>query len=244
MIRRHTKSAIFMHWFNAVCWIFLLFSGFALLAGDMQPVGAWWRDLWQGLFGERGLIVAHLVVGTIWCLCYAICILMFARRDVLPFLCEILRFKGKSDLVWCARKGLWLVIGPRRMKRLGLDPTLPPQGFYNAGQKMVAVIAILASLGLAVTGLVLGFCSGNSALAVSQKALQYCLVIHFACAGLMAIFLPVHIYMAALAPGEGPALRSMLTGLVPAKHVREHNPLWYAELKQSGKMVQTDTNTR
>lgn len=130
------------------------------------------------------------------------------------------------------------------MKRLGLDPTLPPQGFYNAGQKMVAVIAILASLGLAVTGLVLGFCSGNSALAVSQKALQYCLVIHFACAGLMAIFLPVHIYMAALAPGEGPALCSMLTGLVPLKHVCEHNPLWYAELKQSGKMVQTDTNTR
>ena len=100
------------------------------------------------------------------------------------------------------------------------------------------------SLGLAVTGLVLGFCSGNSALAVSQKALQYCLVIHFACAGLMAIFLPVHIYMAALAPGEGPALRSMLTGLVPLEHVRKHNPLWYAELKQSGKMVQTDTNTR
>ncbi|MBU3832375.1 MAG: hypothetical protein H9993_06640 [Candidatus Desulfovibrio faecigallinarum] len=100
------------------------------------------------------------------------------------------------------------------------------------------------SLGLAVTGLVLGYCSGNSALAVSQKALQYCLVIHFACAGLMAIFLPVHIYMAALAPGEGPALCSMLTGLVPLKHVCEHNPLWYAELKQSGKMVQTDTNTR
>ena len=31
MIRRHSRSAIFMHWFNAICWIFLLFSGFALL---------------------------------------------------------------------------------------------------------------------------------------------------------------------------------------------------------------------
>ena len=44
MIRRHSRSAIFMHWFNAVCWIFLLFSGFALLAGDMQPVGRWWEE--------------------------------------------------------------------------------------------------------------------------------------------------------------------------------------------------------
>ena len=38
----------------------------------------------------------------------------------------------------------------------------------------------------------------------------------------MAIFLPVHIYMAALAPGEGPALRSMFTGYVPESHVQHH----------------------
>lgn len=47
------------------------------------------------------------------------------------------------------------------MRRLGLDPELPPQGFYNAGQKLVAVIAVLCSLGLALTGLILVFVSGR-----------------------------------------------------------------------------------
>lgn len=31
----------------------------------------------------------------------------------------------------------------------------------------------------------------------------------------MAVVLPIHIYMAAFAPGEGPALRSMFSGIHP-----------------------------
>ena len=66
-----------MHWFNAVCWIFLLFSGFALLVGDMQPIGQWWIDFWHGMFGGRGLLVAHLIVGSVWVIVYACYILLF-----------------------------------------------------------------------------------------------------------------------------------------------------------------------
>ena len=98
---------------------------------------------------------------------------------------------------------------------------------------MVAVIAVIASVGLAVTGVVMGFFSGNVDYAVSETVLQWCIFIHFCCAGIMAIFLPVHIYMAALAPGEGPALRSMFTGFVPEHHAEHHNPLWYASLKKN-----------
>lgn len=234
MIRRHSRSAIFMHWFNAVCWIFLLFSGFALLAGDMQPVGRWWEECWQGLFGDRGLLVAHLAVGTLWVAVYALYLVVFGRREALPFLREVTSFDVKSDMLWCAKKGLWLVLGPKQTRKLGIDPALPPQGFYNAGQRLVAVLAVLSSAGLAVTGLVMGFCSGTSEWAVSESVLQWCIFAHFCCAGLMAIFLPVHIYMAALAPGEGPALRSMFTGFVPKSHAEHHNPLWYAALKKNG----------
>ena len=45
MIRRHSATAIFMHWYNAACWLLLLFTGFALLANPlMQPVGDWWSS--------------------------------------------------------------------------------------------------------------------------------------------------------------------------------------------------------
>ncbi len=244
MIRRHTRSAMGRHWFIAVCWLFLRFSGFALLAGDMQPVGAWWRDLWLGLFGERGLLVAHLAIGTVWVAAYALYIALFCRGDVLPFLRAISVFHVGSDLEWCAKKGLWLVLGPRWTMRLGVDPALPPQGFYNAGQRMVAIVAIAASVGLAVTGIVMGFFSGNAAHAVSGEALQWSIVIHFCCAGVMAVLLPVHVYMAALAPGEGPALRSMFTGCVPEEHAARHNPLWFEALRREGRVGTESDGTR
>ena len=114
------------------------------------------------------------------------------------------------------------------MRKIGLDPDLPPQGFYNAGQKYVAIAAVLCSLGLAASGAVLLFSREAWA---SQPFIHWLILLHFCCAGLMAILLPVHIYMAALAPGEIPALRSMFTGTVPVDYVKHHNSLWYAEMQ-------------
>lgn len=231
-VRRHSASAIFMHWYNAVCWLLLLFSGFALLANPlMQPVGEWWSSLWTGLFGPLGLLRLHVVIGMAWVVMYAVYLVFRIRSEALPFLREITDLHPVSDMIWCMRKGMWLVLGEKLMRRLGLDPELPPQGFYNAGQKLVAVIAVLCSLGLALTGLLLVFVSGRPG---TEELLRICLLVHFCCAGLMALFLPVHIYMAAFAPGEAPALRSMFTGFVHLEHVRHHNPLWFRKLMENG----------
>ncbi len=234
LIKRHNKSAIFMHWFNAACWIFLLLSGFALLAGNMQPIGAWWSRLWTGVFGQAGLLHAHFIVGAIWVVVYLIYILFRSKGDVLPFLREIFRVHPVSDVIWCMKKGLWLVLGEKNMQKLGVSPEMPPQGFYNAGQKWVAILAVFSSLGLIATGIVLSLgLFGYLAFDGAASLLQIVLLIHFICAGVMAIFLPVHIYMAALAPGERPALKSMLTGMVPSDFVKHHNPLWFKELAEN-----------
>lgn len=228
MIRRHSPSAILMHWFNAICWLLLLCSGFALLDNPhMQPVGEWWSRLWTGPLGAGGLLTLHAAAGLAWVAGCALYLLARLRREALPFLREILAIRPAPDLAWCLRKGLLLTLGPRAMRRLGLDPALPPQGFYNAGQKLAAVAAVLSSIGLAATGLALVFAAGRPGMA---GLLQWCLLLHFCCAGLMAVVLPIHIYMAALAPGEGPALRSMFTGFVPEEFARHHNPLWFARL--------------
>lgn len=228
-IRRHSKTAIVMHWYNAASWLLLLFSGFALLSNPhMQPVGGWWTDLWEGAFGALGLLRLHVVLGLAWIAVYAVYLLFRTRGEALPFLREVTDMHFPSDFVWCLRKGMGLVLGETLMRRLGLNPELPPQGFYNAGQKLVAVIAVLCSLGLALTGLAMTFGAGR----LPEGALQGCLLAHFSCAGLMAVFLPVHIYMAAFAPGEAPALRSMFTGFIPLEHVRHHNPLWFKKLEE------------
>lgn len=234
MIRRHSATAIAIHWFNAACWIFLLLSGFALLANPAtQPIGDWWPRLWAGIFGESGLLRAHIVVGTAWAAVYVLYLALRMRREAWPFLREITRLSPKADLIWCLKKGLWLITGSKTMRRLGVDPQLPPQGFYNAGQKMVAILAVLASLALALTGGLMVLLADRPG---TEALLQWSLLVHFCSAGSMAVFLPVHVYMAAAAPGEGPALRSMFTGYVPESFVERHNPLWYAQLREEGRL--------
>ena len=231
MIRRHTPSAIFMHWFNALCWLLLLASGLALLANpDMQPVGAWWPRLWNGALGAGGLLDLHVTLGAAWLAVYVVYCLLNLRREVLPFLREIFRLTPGQDLAWCLRKGLVLTLGEPAMRRLGLNPELPPQGFYNAGQKLFAIAAVTGSLGLVLSGVLLALSRG---LTDAENLVQWALFVHLACAGIVAVGLPVHIYMAALAPGEGPALRSMFTGTVPEAFARHHNPLWHGRLDRN-----------
>ncbi len=233
MIKRHSSTAIAMHWFNAACWLFLLFSGFGILSNNlMQPIGNWWARFWDGIFGgASGLLNAHISVGVLWIAVYAVYLIFKMRAEAWPFLREITDLNPKSDLLWCFKKGLWLVTDAKTMRRLGVDSELPPQGFYNAGQKLVAILAVLASLALVVTGSLMLYYAD---IAGSEGLIQWCLLIHLCAAGLMAIFIPVHIYMAACAPGEGPALRSMFTGVVPESFVRHHNPLWYEKLRKQG----------
>lgn len=231
MIRRHSRSAIFMHWSNAVFWLFLLFSGFALLDNPyMQPISQSWVDFWNGLIGgPYRLLNAHVIVGGVWVMLYTIYLLFRFKSEALPFLKEITDLHPTSDMVWCMRKGLRLTIGEKAMRKMGMATELPGQSFYNAGQKLAAIAAVLSSLGLAATGILMVHMAGDAG---AEAMLQWCLLVHFACAGLMAIVLPIHIYMAALAPGEAPALRSMFTGFVPKSFAKMHNPLWYKKLSE------------
>ena len=230
MIRRHSIWGIFLHWSNAVCWLFLLFSGFALLANpEMSPIGQWWTSAWSTLFGGLyPLLSAHVAIGMVWIALCLVFVVVRGRKEALPFMKEITSLHPVSDMTWCIRKGLRLTVGEKFMRRMGMDPALPPQGFYNAGQKLAAIAAVASSFGLIVTGCIMVFAGPHAG---TEPLLRWSMLIHFCCAGIMAIVLPIHIYMAALAPGEGPALRSMFTGFVPEDFVRRHNPLWFKELK-------------
>lgn len=234
-VKRHSYAAIFMHWFNALCWILLLATGFGLISNEtLQPVAGWWVRFMESVFGGgAGLLTTHVTIAVTWIAVYALFLLLRWKADAWPFLREIFNLSPRTDAVWTVRKGFWLVLGPKAMRRMGLDPNLPPQGFYNAGQKYVAIAAVLCSLGLVVSGAILLYTREPGA---SLVLAQWLIFIHFLCAGIMAVALPIHIYMAALAPGEAPALRSMFTGSVPAEHVKHHNPLWYEELVREGKI--------
>ena len=225
MIQRHSKGAIFMHWFNAVCWITLLLSGFGLINNhELQPVGMWYVDFWHALLAPQNILVLHVTLGVVWVAVYAAYTLVRLNREAIPFLREIFTFNPRSDMVWLFRKVLHLTVGENVMRRQGLPTDLPPQGFYNAGQKMFAVPAVLCSLGLIASG---GIMLLSRSWADGSVVVQWAIALHFLCAALVALGLPIHIYMATIAPGEGPAFRSMFTGYVPKEFAKHHNTLWY-----------------
>ena len=239
MIKRHTKGALRMHWFNAACWFTLVLTGLGLLDNEfLQPVGMWFVNFWRAI-GLQGsdLLVIHATTGAIWITVYTLYVFIRFRSEALFFLGQVTRFNPKDDIVWIIRKSLTLVLGPGLMRKLGLDPTLPPQGFYNAGQKMFAVPAVLGSLGLMATGIILLLSrSWTGDIAI----VQWAIAIHYLCFMLVILGLPVHIYMATIAPGEGPAFRSMITGSAPEDFVKHHNPLWYEQLQAKEKGAQAN----
>ena len=243
MIKRHTKLSIFLHWFNAASWMFLLATGIGLINNsDLQPVGMWWTNLMWGLFGSgENLLRAHVIGGIMWAgvfLIYAI----FGIKQVGLFLKEIFSYSPVRDFMWLVKKGIQMTLGTRALKSLGkmlekrgaspeiAAPRIPDQGFYNVGQKMFAVPSVLGGVVIAVTGIIMAL---SNVYFTNTAVVRWAILIHFVTAGLVFAGLLIHIYMASIAAGERPAFISMFTGNVPEEYAKHHHRLWYEEVKES-----------
>jgi formate dehydrogenase subunit gamma len=153
--------------------------------------------------------------------------LVFICSETVPFLKEIFTFSRRNDGLWLTRKMIMMTAGSSVLRKLGQKPELPEQGFYNAGQKMFAIPAVLGGIVIACTGLIMTF----SKLFNDPHPVQWAILIHYTGVCLVFAGLLVHIFMASIASGEQPAFRSMFTGVVPEDFARQHNPLWYRAVK-------------
>jgi formate dehydrogenase subunit gamma len=222
-----------MHWFNAACWLFLLGTGLGLLEnGDLQLFGGAWSRWMRTLFetGDR-LLLVHEIVGILWAAGFLVYGIFRLRKAVWPFIREIFTISPGRDIPWLFKKGVLMTLGPGVLKKLGMDPALPDQGFYNVGQKMFAIPALFGGFFIAASGIVMVL----SRIAFTDPTwVQWAILVHYLGAGLVSAGLLIHVYMASLAPGERPAFNSMFTGYVPEEFARHHNRLWYEEVRERG----------
>ena len=219
-IKKHHVAIIALHWFNGYVWFFELLTGLALISSPLFRVAPqWYIMIVEGIFGSRAnMLTAHIAVGLVW----IVVLLVYGTFGFHTYLRgEILR----KEVFTLERDDIrWLIIRVRTLLRL-TDEQLPPQGHYNAGQKVFALLVYAMVPVIMVTGLVMAF------RLFGAEAVGWAVVIHFGAVGGVVAGLFVHLYMGSVFPEEKPAFFSMITGNVNELHVYRHHFKWWREVK-------------
>lgn len=231
-IKRHTGSAIFMHWFNAICWLLLLITGLGLIRNEtLSPVGMWLPNLMQLIFGKGAVLFnIHVIIGIIWAVVFLLYALINPKQNLFRFIKEVFAISPSRDIAWLFKKGIMMTLGKKQLQKLGHSPQLPPQGFYNVGQKLFAIPSLLGGIVIVLTGVLMLL---SKFVSIAPGVVQWSIVIHFITVGLVFAGLLIHIYMAAIDPGERPAFKSMFSGEVPESFAKHHNAEWYQGVQQN-----------
>jgi formate dehydrogenase subunit gamma len=220
-IKKHHVAIMLLHWFNAFVWLAELVTGLALVSSPhFRMVPRWYVSIVQGVFGTRAnMLEFHVVVGLSWIgvfLVYG----LFGYRTYLG--AEVLRKEIALD-----RDDLrWLVVRVLRILGRSEEP-LPPQGSYNAGQKLFALLVYAMIPVVMLSGLVMAF------QLLGPRAVGWAIVLHLAAVGAVVCGLIVHVYMGAVFPEEKPAFFSMITGTVHELYAYNHHFKWWREMKQA-----------
>jgi len=218
-IKKHHVAIVLLHWFNAISWLLELSTGAGLIVSPYYRFAPmWYLQMMEGLFGSRAnMLRFHIAVGLTWTavfLVYAI----FGFRSYLRI--EVLQNEvglDADDLRWLRVRAL-LLLG-----RTG--ESLPPQGVYNAGQKLFALLVYAMVPLIMLTGLTITFHWFGTAI------VAWAMVLHFFAVGMVVSGLMIHVYMGAVFPEEKPAFYSMITGVVDELYAYRHHFKWWRAVK-------------
>jgi Cytochrome b subunit of formate dehydrogenase len=218
-IKKHHVAIVLLHWFNAISWLIELSTGAGLIVSPYYRFAPmWYLQMMEGIFGSRAnMLRFHIAIGLIWTavfLVYAI----FGFRNYLRI--EVLQNEiglDRDDMLWLKVRTL-LLLGRTK------DP-LPPQGAYNAGQKLFALLVYTMVPLIMLTGLTMTFHWFGTAF------VAWAMVLHFFAVGMVVSGLMIHVYMGAVFPEEKPAFYSMVTGVVDELYAYHHHYKWWRSVK-------------
>jgi formate dehydrogenase subunit gamma len=215
-IKRHKMGFVYFHWINAVSFFMLLLTALPLYADSF-------RFLYD-TFGAATLQYAHRVFAVIFIL-NPIIGLVTAHDGIRRLVKEVVSF-GRDDIVFNQKFPAELI---------GKEPEgIPPQSFYNGGEKMnILLQAVLWAL-LVISGAVLWFGDG----VVSPVIRTWMIPLHSICAGFGFAAAIGHIY---LAVGVNPdSCHGMLDGTVKASYAVKHHGKWVDELVAQSSLTEDE----
>ena len=219
-LKKHDVAIVLLHWWNALTWGLEVATGAALVASPYFRIAPqWYVTLVEGLLGGRAnLLTFHVALGLSW-------IFVFLVYGIFGFRSYLHHEVLQKEIALDRDDFRWLVV--RTLGILGRSKeSLPPQGSYNAGQKLFALMVYAMIPVVMLSGLVMAFRWP------SPSFVAWAVVLHFAAVGIVVSGLLVHVYMAAVFPEEKPAFFSMITGTVDELYAYSHHFKWWREEKE------------
>ena len=208
-VPRHEKTFAMCHWLNAFAFFMLFLTALPLYSDTFSFM--------YKIFGDKTLMYAHRVFGVMFIMTPIVGFIL-ARKGYIIMLREIFSF-GKKDMEFMQKFPLEL---------MGKDPEMPPQGFYNGGEKMNIALQLALSVVLVASGLTLWL--GDSFLPATITA--YAIPVHSIAGAVCFAAALGHIYLAA---GVNPdSLHGMTDGTIKASYAAHHHGAWVDELVADG----------
>lgn len=214
-MRRFSGADRIVHWLIAAAFFALLLSGLGL----WLPPGA------NPVLDHRDAVrTVHLDAAVVL---VAVMIPALGRGAPLNALWHQVEMFTRDDWVWLRR-----IAVPARRRR---EP-LPPQGRFNAGQKLNTVLTAAAMVGFVVTGAVMW--QGERLLpSLAAAADQWHVWLMF----LIGPLVLGHVAMALLVPSTRPAMRGILFGAVRLDFARRRHARWADAVAP---LVETESQSR
>jgi len=208
-IKRFSASERIAHWLQFLAFTVLLGTGGFLYMPALQAFAI-------GPAGEAAR-VAHRVAAVVFMLCP----LVYLIGDSKGFFGSL-----RDTFTWGADDFKWLKLAWRFYTQ-GTDADgIPPQGKYNAGQKLNALVQITIFILFTVTGLIMWFGHGT----IPAGLFLWSVVIHDLSVTAALGFFALHLYLVAIHPFTREAITSMFEGVVTREYAKEHHTKWYEQV--------------
>jgi formate dehydrogenase subunit gamma len=201
-ITRFNGFERFMHWMTATCFIILAISGLNITFGKslLLPImGAEAFTAWSQ-WGKY----AHNYLSFPFTIGVVLILLTWLGHNI----------PNARDFEWLRRGG----------GLVGRDH--PPAGYFNAGQKAIYWIVVLAGTAVAITGYLLMF----PFYATDIAGMQTAQTVHAVVAVLFVAVMLAHIYIGTV--GMEGAFDAMGSGEVDVNWARQHHSLWARKIEE------------
>jgi formate dehydrogenase subunit gamma len=196
---RFSRTERVLHWAHASAFLVLLASGLCLYLPSLAEV-----------IGRRPLLKdVHVYTAVAWLAALALVVLAGDRRRLLATAREVDTFDD-DDIAW-------------------LRGRRTPQGRFNAGQKINAILTAALAVLFAVTGFVLWYGERNHAF-----RLQNALLVHDWLMYVSFFLLVGHLYLSLVHPSTRHSLNAITRGWVRTDWAERHHLKWVEQCRENG----------